>query len=135
LRKLLKTLLSQIFTHSALGFANILTDLQPFGNSGFSWNGNSGATALDWASEQPSDKGDCATFNKMGLSSTSCTVRSNFMCEEKPAAAAAVTNPAPQTPAVVVTEAPTEPITEPAPTEVATTAAAITEATTPEATM
>jgi hypothetical protein len=108
-----------------------LTDLQPSGSSGFSWNGNGGATALDWAAGQPSDKGDCATFNKMGLSSTSCTMRSNFMCEVKPEAA--VTNPAPQTPAVVVTEAPTEPITEPASTEVATTAAAIAEATTTEA--
>jgi hypothetical protein len=118
-----------IFSPAALGFANILTDLQPFGNSGFSWNGNSGAPALDWASGQPSDKGDCATFNKIGLSSTSCTTPSNFMCEEK----TAVTNPAPQTPAVVVTEAPTEPITEPAPTEAATTTAAIKEATTAEA--
>ena len=120
-----------LFSPSDLGFANILTDLQPFGNSGFSWNGNGGAPVLDWASGQPSDKGDCATFNKMGLSSTSCTTPSNFMCEEKPAAAE--TNPAPQTPAMVVTEAPTEPITEPAPTEAATTAAAIKEATTAEA--
>jgi len=113
------------FLPPALGFADILTDLQPFGNSGFSWNGNSGAPALDWAAGQPSDKGDCATFNKMGLSSTSCITPSNFMCEEK----TAVTNSAPQTPAKVVTEDPTEKITEPAPTEAAITVAALTEAT------
>ena len=58
------------------------------------------------------------------------------MCEEKTAAAASLTNSASQTPAKVVTKAPTEPIKEPAapPTDnqAVTTAAAITEATTAE---
>jgi hypothetical protein len=60
-----------------------LTGLQPFGDKGFSWNGVSDAQGLDWVKGSPSQLGDCASFNKMGLHSAPCKKPSNFMCEEK----------------------------------------------------
>ena len=65
----------------ALGFAPILTDLQSYGESGFSWDGKSKAISLDWYSGNPSEIGDCATYNKMGLSSIPCDSPSQYMCE------------------------------------------------------
>jgi hypothetical protein len=70
----------------ALGYAPILADLKPFGNSGaFSWNGNTEAKNVEWASGEPSGKGDCNSYNKLGLSSVSCDEPMNFMCETKAA--------------------------------------------------
>jgi hypothetical protein len=71
------------FTILDLGFSSIMTGLQTFGDSGFSWNGISGAQTLDWAADFPSKVGDCSSFNKLGLMSIPCEAPTNFMCESR----------------------------------------------------
>jgi hypothetical protein len=69
---------------TVLGYSSLMTSLQPLGEKGYTWDGSSGASFASWApGEQPSQNGDCATFNKLGVSSTPCNEPSNFMCEEK----------------------------------------------------
>lgn len=61
-----------------------MTNLQPLGDKGQTWDGTSRASFTSWApGEQPSQNGDCASFNKFGISSTACNEPSNFMCEDK----------------------------------------------------
>lgn len=58
-----------------------MTGLQAFGEGDFSWDGKSKAQNLDWTTGNPSEIGDCATFNKMGLTSITCDTPSHYMCE------------------------------------------------------
>jgi len=61
-----------------------MTGLQPLGEKGLTWDGASTASFTSWApGEKPTQNGDCASFNKLGISSTPCDVPSNFMCEDK----------------------------------------------------
>lgn len=75
-----------IYSHrtSVLGYSSIMTSLQPLGEKTVTWDGTSGASYTPWApGEQPSQNGDCASFNKLGISSIPCNEPSNFMCEAK----------------------------------------------------
>lgn len=67
-----------IINFLALGYASIFTQLQPLGISG-----ETNANNIAWSGGEPSGKGDCTSFNKLGFSMVPCEEPRNFMCEAK----------------------------------------------------